>query len=166
MPDNTGTIIEQMAKLLNSLKAQTHQVQEVQAQTTSETWDLSQAAKLPQTATDSSELLAEVKTTYKPNTDNDSEQPRTTNTKNNQTQQSLPRAPQNQQKQADSQSQPNQVERTPKTSQRAATAPTGIAEILSIHINNTQTLTYSTTVGDSNVKALFDSGANLSCISK
>ena len=55
MPDNTGTIIEQMAKLLNSLKAQTHQVQEIQAQTTSETWDLSQAAELPQTTTDSSE---------------------------------------------------------------------------------------------------------------
>ena len=53
-PDNTGTIIEQMAKLLSSLKAQTHQVQEIQAQTTSETWDLSQATELPQTTTDSS----------------------------------------------------------------------------------------------------------------
>ena len=45
-PDNTGTIIEQMTKLLSSLKAQMHQVQEIQAQTTSETWDLSQAAEL------------------------------------------------------------------------------------------------------------------------
>ena len=54
-PDNTGTIIEQMVKLLSSLKAQTHQVQEIQAQTTSETWDLSQATELPQTTTDSSE---------------------------------------------------------------------------------------------------------------
>ena len=53
--DNTGTIIEQMAKLLSSLKAQMHQVQEIQAQTTSEMWDLSQAAELPQTTTDSSE---------------------------------------------------------------------------------------------------------------
>ena len=52
--DNTSTIIEQMAKLLNSLKTQTHQVQEIQAQTTSETWDLSQAAELPQTTTESS----------------------------------------------------------------------------------------------------------------
>ena len=42
----------------------------------------------------------------------------------------------------------------------------GTAEILSIHINDTQTLTYGTTVGDSNVKALFDSEATLSCISK
>ena len=88
------------------------------------------------------------------------------NTKNNQTQQCLPKAPQNQQKQADSQSQPNQVERPPKMSQTAATTPMGTAEILSIHINDTQTLTYSTTIGDSNVKALFDSGATLSCISK
>ena len=54
-PDNTGTIIEQMAKLLSSLKAQMHQVQEIQAQTTSETWNLSQAAKLPHTTTNSSE---------------------------------------------------------------------------------------------------------------
>ena len=54
-PDNTGTIIKQMAKLLSSLKAQTHQVQEIQAQTTTETWDLSQATKLPQTTTNSSE---------------------------------------------------------------------------------------------------------------
>ena len=88
------------------------------------------------------------------------------NTKDNQTQQGLPKAPQNQQKQADLQSQPNQVERPPKTSQTVAIAPTGTAEILSIHINDTQTLTYSTAVGDSNVKALFDSGATLSCISK
>ena len=54
-PDNTGTIIEQMAKLLSSLKAQMHQVQEIQAQTTTEMWDLSQAAELPQITTDSSE---------------------------------------------------------------------------------------------------------------
>ena len=107
-----------------------------------------------------------MKTIYKPNTDNDSEQPRTTNTENNQTQRSLPRASQSQQKQANPQGQPNQVKRPPKTSQTAATTPTGTAEILSIHINNTQTSTYSTTVSDSNVKALFDSGATLSCISK
>ena len=54
-PDNTGTIIEQMVKLLNSLKAQTHQVQEIQVQTTTEMWDLSQATELPQITTDSSE---------------------------------------------------------------------------------------------------------------
>ena len=54
----------------------------------------------------------------------------------------------------------------PKTSQTAATTPMGTAEILSTHINDTQTSTYSTTIGDSNVKALFDSGATLSCISK
>ena len=54
-PDNAGTIIEQMAKLLSSLKAQMHQVHEIQAQSTSEMWDLSQAAELPQTTTDSSE---------------------------------------------------------------------------------------------------------------
>ena len=54
-PDNAGTIIEQMAKFLSSLKAQTHQVQEIQAQTTSEMWDLSQATELPQTTTDSFE---------------------------------------------------------------------------------------------------------------
>ena len=89
-----------------------------------------------------------------------------TNTKDNQIQQGLPKAPQNQQKQADLQSQPNQVERPPKTSQTVATTPTGTAEILSIHINNTQTLTYSTAIGDSNIKALFNSGATLSCISK
>ena len=54
-PNNTGTIIEQMAKLLSSLKAQTHQVQEIQVQTTTETWDLSLAVELPQITTDSSE---------------------------------------------------------------------------------------------------------------
>ena len=32
--ENTNTILEQMAKLLNSLKAPTHQVQEAQAQAT------------------------------------------------------------------------------------------------------------------------------------
>ena len=85
---------------------------------------------------------------------------------NNQTQNCHSKASQNQQKQTDPQSQPNQVERPPKTSQTVATAPTGTAEILSIHINDTQTSTYSTTVSDSNVKTLFDSGATLSCISK
>ena len=53
--DTTSTIIDQMTKLLSSLKAQTHQVQEIQAQTTSEMWDLGQAAKLPQITTDNSE---------------------------------------------------------------------------------------------------------------
>ena len=54
-PDNTSTIIEQLEKLLSSLKAQTHQVQEIQVQTTTTTWDLSQGAELPQITTDSSE---------------------------------------------------------------------------------------------------------------
>ena len=54
-PDNTSTILEQMAKLLNSFKAPSYQVQEVQAQITAEAWDLGQAAKLPQTAADKSE---------------------------------------------------------------------------------------------------------------
>ena len=91
----------------------------------------------------------------------------TKNTKpNNQTQHCHPKAPQNQQKQTDPQSQPNQVKRPPKTSQTVATTPAGTAEILSIHINDTQTSMYSATVGNSNVKTLFDSGATLSCISK
>ena len=111
-----------------------------------------------------------MKTTQKPNTNNDPDQPRTTSIENtnpnNQNQNCYPKAPQNQQKKTDSQSQPNQVKRPPKTSQTAATAPTGTAEILSIHINDTQTSMYSATVGDSNIKALFDSGATLSCISK
>ena len=53
--DNTSTILEQMTKLLSSLKAQSHQVQEIQAQTTTEAWDLGQAAKLPQVTPDNSE---------------------------------------------------------------------------------------------------------------
>ena len=88
-----------------------------------------------------------------------------TNTKQ-QTQNSHQRAPKAQQKQADSRGQPSQVKRPPKTSQTAATASTETMEILSIHINDTQTLTYSADVGDTNVKTLFDSGATLSCISK
>ena len=53
--NNTSTILDQMTKLLSSLKAQTHQVQEIQAQTTTEMWDLGQAAELPQITTDNSE---------------------------------------------------------------------------------------------------------------
>ena len=89
----------------------------------------------------------------------------TPNTKQ-QTQNCHQKVPQAQQKQADSQSQPNKVERASKMSQTAATTSTETTEILSIHINDTQTSMYSTTVGDTNVKALFDSGATLSCISK
>ena len=53
--DNTSAILEQMRKLLSNLKAQSHQVQEMQAQTTAETWDLGQATKLPQVNADNSE---------------------------------------------------------------------------------------------------------------
>ena len=53
--NNTSTILEQMSKLLSSLKAQSHQVQEIQAQTTAEAWDLGQATELPQVTTDNSE---------------------------------------------------------------------------------------------------------------
>ena len=85
-----------------------------------------------------------MKTTQKPNTNNDPEQPQTTSIENtnpnNQNQNCHPKAPQNQQKQTDSQSQPNQVKRPPKSSQTVATTPTGTAEILSIHINDTQNL--------------------------
>ena len=53
--DNTNIIIEQMTKLLHSLKTPIHQVQEIQTQLTAESWDLSQAAELPQNPTDESE---------------------------------------------------------------------------------------------------------------
>ena len=53
--ENTNTIIEQITKLLNSLRAPTHQVQEVQAQPTSEQWDLGQATELPQNPLEESE---------------------------------------------------------------------------------------------------------------
>ena len=53
--ENKSTILDQMMKLLSSLKAQTHQVQEIQVQATTEMWDLDQAAKLPQITTDNSE---------------------------------------------------------------------------------------------------------------
>ena len=46
--ENTNAIIDQMEKLLSSLKTPTHQVQEIQAQATAEPLDLAQAAELPQ----------------------------------------------------------------------------------------------------------------------
>ena len=39
-------------------------------------------------------------------------------------------------------------------------------EILSVHIDDTQKSTYNTKVGGTEARALFDSGATLSCISK
>ena len=98
------------------------------------------------------------------------EHPQTRNTRHTnakqQTQNRYQRAPQAQQKQADSESQPNQVKRPPKISQTVATALVETMEILSIHINDTQTSMYSAVIGNTNVKALFNSGATLSCISK
>ena len=40
------------------------------------------------------------------------------------------------------------------------------AEIMSIHLNNTQTSMYDAKIGNTNATALFDSGATLSCISE
>ena len=73
--DNTSAILEQMTKLLSNLKAQSHQVQQMQAQTTTEAWDLGQAAKLPQVTADSSEWLAKSKSSQKSNAVNDTETP-------------------------------------------------------------------------------------------
>ena len=56
--ENTNSIIDQMAKLLNSLKATTDQVQEVQAQPTAELWDLAQVSELPQNSIEDLEWLA------------------------------------------------------------------------------------------------------------
>ena len=53
--ENTNTIIEQMTKLLNSLRTPTYQVQEVQAQPTSKPWNLGQASKLSQNPLEESE---------------------------------------------------------------------------------------------------------------
>ena len=40
------------------------------------------------------------------------------------------------------------------------------AEILSVHLNDTQTSTNDAKIGGTNATALFDSGATLSCMSK
>ena len=61
----------------------------------------------------------------------------------------------------------NQVEWPPNPSPSVATAEsTGPTEILSIHINDTQMSMYNVSVGRKNTKALFNSRALLSCISK
>ena len=83
-----------------------------------------------------------------------------------QTQKNHQRTRKAQQKQTDPQGQPSQVARPPKPSPTAATTSTETMEILSIHINDTQTSTYNENIGNTNIKTLFDSGATLSCISE
>ena len=61
---------------------------------------------------------------------------------------------------------PNQVKQPLKNSQAEATTPPRPMEILSLHINVVQMPTYDAYTGNLNVRALFDSGATLSCISK
>ena len=60
-----------------------------------------------------------------------------------------------------------QVKR-PHTSNKTDTEKTNRAhgEILSVHLNDMQTLMYGTQIGNTKATALFDSGVTLSCISK
>ena len=181
--DNTNTIIEQMTKLLNSLKTPAHQVQEVQAQPTSESWDLGQTAKLPQNPTEESEWLARDPTAQVVKSENETEQPLTPNNRgkshNEQNQnchQRAPKpvtnsnhhqkAPKTKQTNSDPEGHTNQVKWPSNISPTEPTEPTRHTEILSIHINDMQTSIYNTSIGNSNVKTLFDSGATLSCISQ
>ena len=156
-----------MMKLLNNFKAPSHQVQEVRAQLTAEAWDLSQVAELPQAPTEEAEWLVEDQATNAANTSNKAECPQTKNTEQRSAKQQTNKdhqvAQKAQQKQSDPKGQTNQVKRPTKASSAAAT---GNTEILSIHINDIQTSTYNANIGNTSIKALFDSGATLSCISQ